>query len=380
MSDESPGADATITTFLEQTRFVHVVRFGLQGGIVSANAAMASRLGVAEEALKGRAILDCLTVHDAALVSRWLATGSPDPGPVQLNFCDADTLPFTLLCFVSVQHDGFLMIGEPVYGDEQRLQQQLLQTNQELANLARNRHRSTLEADRARAQAESENRAKDEALAVIAHELRQPLSGVVAALAVMKHHPAGAERAREILERQIGQITRLVEDLLQASQIMRGAIELERAPTDLRQVVREAADLTEATTRERRQQMTVRMDDQPLPVLADTSRIRQVLTNIMTNAAKYTPEGGSIFVVAEHTADGTGQVRVRDTGQGIDAADIDRVFELFVRATRGGDGLGIGLAVARRLVELHDGTITVSSEGAGLGSEFTVTLPVIRPA
>jgi signal transduction histidine kinase len=73
-------------------------------------------------------------------------------------------------------------------------------------------------------------------------------------------------------------------------------------------------------------------------------------------------------------------VRVRDTGQGIDAADIDRVFELFVRATRGGDGLGIGLAVARRLVELHDGTITVSSEGAGLGSEFTVTLPVIRPA
>jgi signal transduction histidine kinase len=171
-----------------------------------------------------------------------------------------------------------------------------------------------------------------------------------------------------------------VEDLLHASQIMRGAIELERAPTDLRQVVREAANLTEATTRERRQQMTVRMDDQPLPVLADTSRIRQVLTNIMTNAAKYTPEGGSIFVVAEQTADGTGQVRVRDTGQGIDAADIDRVFELFGRATRGGDGLGIGLAVARRLVELHDGTITVSSEGAGLGSEFTVTLPVIRPA
>ncbi len=380
MSDPSLDVGALLTAFLDGTRVVHVVRLAPDGTVVSANAAMCGRLGVADRALQGRPIFEYLTDHDAAIVGGWLAEGVPRPDPIHLNFCDADSLPFTLRCFASLDSGGCVLVGEPAYDDEQRLQRHLLETNEELANLARTRLRSTLEADRARLQAEADNRAKDDALAVIAHELRQPLSGVVAALGVMKQNPAGAARAQQILERQVGHMARLVEDLLHASQVMRGAIALQREPIDLRQMVREAADLAEAAVRNRQQQLTVETHDEPLPILADGSRIRQVLTNILTNATKYTPEGGSIAILADRTGNGAGRVRVRDTGQGIAAADLERVFDLFARAAGGGNGLGIGLAVARRLVELHDGTIAAHSEGTGRGSEFIVTLPMIEPA
>ena len=126
---------------------------------------------------------------------------------------------------------------------------------------------------------------------------------------------------------------------------------------------------------EARQQLHVDVSDAPWPIDVDASRIRQVLVNVLANATKYTPAGGSITVFTGRGENLTYCIRVRDTGTGISAAARGRVFDLFVRATSGGNGLGIGLAVAKRLVELHGGTITVTSEGIGRGSEFTVTLP-----
>ena len=168
---------------------------------------MATRLGLAE-APRGAIVYDYLTAPDAAvvqaIVGEWL-TGQQRPSrSVHLNFCEVNGEPFTLACTVAMYPDGCLILGEPVHGDEQRLQRQLIELNEELASLARDRQRSVIAEQRARQLAEADNRDKDEGLAVIAHELRQPLSTAMAALGVVKVNPARAERALQTLDRQIG--------------------------------------------------------------------------------------------------------------------------------------------------------------------------------
>jgi signal transduction histidine kinase len=234
-------------------------------------------------------------------------------------------------------------------------------------------------AQQARHSAENASRDKDDGLAVIAHELRQPLNTALAALGVVKLNPARAQRALESLGRQIGYMTKLVEDLLHASQVMRGTITLKRERADLTRLVQEAAEFIEPGVHERNQRLAISRFDTPLPVRVDTRRMRQVLTNILSNASKYTPVGGTIVVTVERSGDTAGCVRVRDTGDGISPEALGKVFDLFVRGTTGGNGLGIGLAVAKRLVELQEGTIVACSEGAGCGSEFIVTLPLAPP-
>jgi signal transduction histidine kinase len=170
-------------------------------------------------------------------------------------------------------------------------------------------------------------------------------------------------------------MTTLVEELLHASQVMRGAVTLTPERTDLGVFVRTVVEVIDPGVRERGQQLLLEIPDEPFTVMIDVSRMRQILTNVLTNAVKYTPNGGSIIVRVETTDAGTCRVRVRDTGQGLGPDALERVFDLFARATSGGNGLGIGLAVAKRLVELHHGTISVTSEGLGRGAEFIVTLP-----
>ncbi len=369
-------AAAALAAYLAQTRVVHVVRFGLDGRIQMVNPVMAEHLGLTD-ALPHRSIFEYLTEPGVALVRQRLTGASKSADPVNLNFCDAGGEPFTLSSHLTVSADGCLLIGEAVYADEQRLQRQLMELNEELAALARDRQRSVVAAQQARHLAENASRDKDDGLAVIAHELRQPLNTALAALGVVKLNPARAERAVESLGRQIGYMTRLVEDLLHASQVMRGTITLKTERVDLTQLVNEAAEFIEAAVRERRQRLTISGPEAPLPVRVDIGRMRQVLTNILSNATKYTPGGGSIMVTLERSGDAAVCVRVRDTGEGIAAEALGHVFDLFVRGTTGGNGLGIGLAVAKRLVELQDGSIIVRSEGAGRGSEFMVTLPLV---
>ncbi|MEP6593848.1 MAG: HAMP domain-containing sensor histidine kinase, partial [Acidobacteriota bacterium] len=176
--------------------------------------------------------------------------------------------------------------------------------------------------------------------------------------------------------RQIRQMSTIVEDLLHASKVMRGEFDLARQEVDLRQLVREAVDVVELSARERRQALTLSVPEEPVAVRVDKSRIRQVCVNLLTNASKYTPEEGAIGVTVGLTDDGAARISVRDTGKGVAAADLTNIFGLFVRATSGGNGLGIGLAIAGRLVTMHGGTITANSDGPGLGSEFIVTLPL----
>jgi signal transduction histidine kinase len=367
-------ASAALAGYLERTRVVHVVRCDAKGNIQFVNGAMADHLGLVAAAVRDRSIFSCLVEHDATLLRQRFEEHPVKSLPLTLNFCDVAGSPFTLLTRVASYPDGWVIIGEAVVEHEAQLQHQLTEVNVELAALARTRQRSTVTEQRARHQAEADSRAKDDALAVIAHELRQPLQTMLAALSVTKQNPA-SDRGVRVLERQLAYMTTLVEELLHASQVMRGAVTLTQERTDLGVFVRTVAEVIDPGVRERGQQLLLQIPDEAFTVMIDVSRMRQILTNVLTNAVKYTPNGGSIIVIVEATDAGTCRVRVRDTGQGLGPDALERVFDLFARATSGGNGLGIGLAVARRLIELHHGTISVTSEGLGRGAEFIVTLP-----
>jgi signal transduction histidine kinase len=219
------------------------------------------------------------------------------------------------------------------------------------------------------------DRAKNEFLAAVVHELRQPISAAVAALALMKLRPdrRSGEAAREVVERQMQQITRITDDLLDATRIVRGQVTLQIAPRDLTSIVRRALETVGADMATRRIRLLSSIPGAPVMAPADESRLEQVLVNLLSNALRYTPSGGEIDVGLEST-DANAVIRVRDTGEGIPADRLVRIFDLFVRGGSS-QGLGIGLAVAKALVEAHGGTIAAHSDGPGKGSEFVVRLP-----
>ena len=222
--------------------------------------------------------------------------------------------------------------------------------------------------------AESANRIKDEALAIIAHELRQPLNAATMALAVLERSPASLGRVRATLGRQLSHMTRLVDDLLDASRVMRSTLDLAKERIDLRAAAREGLELFEPVTHARQQRLSMTVPSERVDIDGDPTRVRQVLSNVLTNASAYTPVGGSISVIVEQDP-AFAIVRVRDSGRGIAPEALEHLFDLFVRASKDTGGLGIGLAVSRRLMELHDGTIEARSDGAGHGSEFVMTWP-----
>jgi PAS domain S-box-containing protein len=230
---------------------------------------------------------------------------------------------------------------------------------------------------RAQAQALREaDTAKTEFLAVVSHELRQPLHAARAALAVMKMRPerGTGEKARDALERQIDHMATIVDDLLDATRVVRGQVSLNLQPADLRDILQTAIETTRASIIERQQRLAFIAPEVPVPVHADAGRLRQVFVNLLSNASRYTPHAGAIDVHLDVSAS-EATVRVTDTGVGIAPDHLPHMFTLFSRGTTEGKGLGIGLAVARTLVELHRGTITARSAGVGHGSEFTVSLP-----
>jgi PAS domain S-box-containing protein len=240
------------------------------------------------------------------------------------------------------------------------------------------------QAESLRAAAESANRAKDEFLAMLGHELRNPLSPIVAALQLMKlQGDGGNELARTIIERQVTHLTRLVDDLLDVSRIARGKVELKTQVVELAEVLVKAIEMASPLVEERRHTLNVQVPTSGLGINADPTRMSQVISNLLTNAAKYTPTGGRINVQAERVDDEV-VLRVRDTGIGIPPDVLPRIFELFVQDRQAIDrsqgGLGIGLSIVRNLVERHGGSVSAQSDGQGCGSEFVVRLPwVARP-
>jgi two-component system, sensor histidine kinase len=229
------------------------------------------------------------------------------------------------------------------------------------------------------AEAETANRAKDDFLAVLSHELRTPLTTIVTGIRLLREIGSPEERAsraREAIERQADYMSRMVDDLLDMKKIVTGAIVLERQRCDLGEAVHLClATLSEAG---RFKDHTVTVDTESVWVNGDVVRLQQILFNLLGNAVKYTPAGGSIRVSVKHEQDDA-VFRIQDTGIGISADLLPRMFEFFTQGDPGSGsvrtGLGIGLAVVRRLVELHGGTVYASSAGSGQGSIFTVRLP-----
>jgi PAS domain S-box-containing protein len=226
------------------------------------------------------------------------------------------------------------------------------------------------------------DRRKNEFLAMLAHELRNPLapiSNAARALRLGGGDEAAIRRAAEMLDRQVGQMARLVDDLLDISRISRGRIELRKERVELAPVVRQAVEAVQPIYSSMGHQLTVTLPAQPLYLDADRARLAQVIANLLNNASKFTEKGGHIRLTVQQEGN-QAAVRVRDDGIGIATEDLSRVFEMFAQVDtsleRSRDGLGIGLTLVRTLVELHEGTVEVHSEGPGRGSEFAVRLPV----
>ena len=225
------------------------------------------------------------------------------------------------------------------------------------------------------------NRHKDEFLAMLAHELRNPLAPIHNAVQLMRSPQLPPEQlvwAREVIERQVGHLTKLVDDLLDVSRITRGKINVVRETIELATVVERAVETVQPMLVLQRHELIVKVDCEPLLLDGDLTRLTQIVGNILSNAIKYTDDGGRIELSAGSIGDDI-EIRVRDNGIGIEPEVLPLVFDLFAQASqlngRSQTGLGIGLALAKRLAEMHGGDVQASSDGPGKGSEFIVRLP-----
>jgi PAS domain S-box-containing protein len=227
------------------------------------------------------------------------------------------------------------------------------------------------------------DRRKDDFLATLSHELRNPLAplrNAVQILALRGDDPQVVAQTNELLGRQVQQLVRLVDDLLEVSRIRRGKIKLQKAPVDLAEIVATAVETSRPLIDAHRHTLTVSLPDRPVRVEADAARIAQVLSNLLNNAAKYTEDGGRIELSAERVGN-EAVLLVRDNGVGIPPEILPHVFDMFMQVESSTDrsqgGLGIGLTLVRRLVEMHGGRVEVRSEGPGKGSEFLARLPAL---
>jgi PAS domain S-box-containing protein len=225
-------------------------------------------------------------------------------------------------------------------------------------------------------------RRKDEFLAMVSHELRNPLAPIVNAVHILRlqggENPLQRE-ARAMIERQTAHLARIIDDLLEISRIATGRINLRPSNVELNSIVNRATAAARPLIEGRNHRFWASFNDEPVWLYADPVRLEQVVVNLLNNAAKYTPEGGQIWLTVCREGEDV-QIRVKDTGIGIEPSLLPRVFELFTQAEKSLDrsqgGLGIGLALVRSLVEMHRGSVTAESAGLGLGSEFIVRLPI----
>jgi PAS domain S-box-containing protein len=238
--------------------------------------------------------------------------------------------------------------------------------------------RDITEQNRLRRQAEEAGRAKDEFLATLSHELRTPLNTVSGYIMMLRRGQLDAaqrDRALEVMARNAEALGQLVSDLLDSSQVVTGRIRLEFKPCDLAHIVTQAIDSIRPAADSKQVRLEARIPA-AFPYTGDPDRLLQILWNLLTNAVKFTPGGGTITVTLEERP-GIARVTVADTGAGIPEGSLQRVFARFWQGDAPGQGgLGLGLALARHFVELHGGTIAASSAGAGLGSTFAIELPV----
>jgi signal transduction histidine kinase/CheY-like chemotaxis protein len=227
-------------------------------------------------------------------------------------------------------------------------------------------------------------RRRDQFLAMLSHELRNPLGAITNAMQVMDRPDVSrqaSDKARAVVGRQIEQMSRLIDDLLDVSRVTQGKIELKRQLLSISHVVRDAVETIRASIEERRQHLYLDAADDSFVVDGDPSRLQQIVVNLLTNAVKYTPPGGCIGVTVRRSGQGQAVVQVQDSGKGVPNTMLESIFDMFVQADetldRGQGGLGVGLTLVRALVTMHGGTVSAKSAGRGRGTTFEVRLPLV---
>jgi signal transduction histidine kinase/ActR/RegA family two-component response regulator len=300
-------------------------------------------------------------------------------------FKEAHCEPFERICKA---HDHVVPGESYLESDERdkRLREiSLLQQRARALETELQRRKELEEALRyAREQAEAASTAKDEFLAMLGHELRNPLSPILTALELMKLRGDGQiSREQEVIDRQTRHLIRLVDDLLDVSRITRGKVELRKQPVEVRDILAKATEIASPLLEQRRHHFDVHAPPRGVRLEADEARVAQVVANLLTNAAKYTEQGGHISLSARRNGAQV-VIEVRDNGIGIAPGLLPRIFDLFVQGRQASDraegGLGIGLALVRNLVTMHGGTVEARSPGLGKGSIFTVRLPALDGA
>lgn len=249
-------------------------------------------------------------------------------------------------------------------------------------------HEARVAVGQREAELELEHRHKDEFLAMLGHELRNPLAALVNGLSLLEHigcDPQQFEKIHPMMVRQTRRMTVMLDQLLDTSRVSSGRVMLDRQPVDLVEVVRTAVEAVQPMIDAGRHRLELSIPDQPVVVHGDAVRLVQVLENLLSNAVKYTNEGGTIWLAVQPLADSV-RISVRDTGVGIDPGLLPRIFEVFKQGAqpldRAKGGLGLGLSLVRQLVQMHGGRVEAFSSGPGCGSEFVVSLPYVhaRPA
>lgn len=265
----------------------------------------------------------------------------------------------------------------------EELNRTLQRANQELETANSSLQTEVAERLRAEGALKAADRHKDEFIAILAHELRNPLAPIRSALEIMSLVEVENEKlrwSRDVIERQVVHLTRLVDDLLDISRITQGTINLSKTHVSVGTVIARAIEAVNPVISERQHKLNVDCKDESLIIEGDATRLVQIMSNLLSNAAKYTNDGGAIELSAQKSGQHV-EFRVRDNGVGIAAESLSKLFNLFSRlpesAEKQHDGLGIGLALVRKLVQLHGGDVTALSEGADRGSEFVVRLPIV---
>jgi PAS domain S-box-containing protein len=358
------------------------------GVILRANGTACIWLGYTEDELVGK-----LRMHDLLPVGARLfyhthcqpilqAQGSVAEIQVDLRNRRQERLPMLINISRRQEADGTVDHWALFKASDRRAYERELLAARKAAEAALEARRSAeAELKKLNAQLSVADRRKDEFLATLSHELRNPLAPMRSALDVLKlKFGQGTDnRLLQAFDRQLRHLTRLVDDLMEVSRITQGRMQLRRAPVELSALVQGAAHDLAATVDAARH--TLRLSIAPAPVIVDgdATRLTQVVINLLTNAAKYTPDGGTIELDLSCT-DGMAEIRVRDNGIGLPAAALATVFNMFSQLEpaleRSNGGLGIGLALVRGIVELHDGSVHADSAGPGLGSTFTIRLPL----
>jgi len=331
-----------------------------QGRTVFANARMANMLGISVAEMPGRSVFDFTYAEDRSRTEARLEQS-------RQGITDVHDFRFRR----ANEQELWAIVSASPYTDDQGIVVGILGMFTDIT-------------DRKRAEEELRNadRRKEEFLAVLSHELRNPLAPIQTAVELLEQaetHGAGSDRELAVIKRQVQNLRRLVDDLLDVSRISRGKIELRKELVELAALVAETVEAVRPLFDEQHQELHVSIPEEPILLEADSTRLEQILSNLLINATKYTPQRGRIRLDVEQLQSEV-IIRVRDTGIGIDPAVLPKVFDLFLQGERriglSHEGGGIGLSLARNLVELHGGTITAHSQGPDMGSEFVVKFPV----